>query len=204
MPCIGTYLHIIRLLSYKDTELAPSIGQQSQPSIQLGCLWFVNMERTHWHKGRTTTINIFPEDAPKSFLNTSDGRLLSDHQQDGSAACVETSQEEDVLPLSTGRVRVMMVRRGDGRSAFEPDLCSSNGEKPTISDEEVSHRAGPAAMKWGRSSLRKNLRWHGKHVYHSLLLLILQWLYFISKMNWTAFTKQDFSLRLKRLFLIGP
>lgn len=41
----------------------------------------------------------------------------------------ETRREEDVLPPLTGRMRVMTVRRGDGRSAFDPDLCSHDGVK---------------------------------------------------------------------------
>lgn len=179
LASIGPYLHIIRLLSYKDTAFAPTIGQHIHPSIQLGCLWILNIERTHWHKGRTTSINIFPRDALKSFTSTSDGRMLSDHQQDGSADCVETPQEEHVLLLLTGRVRVMMVHRGDGRSAFQPDLCSHNGETPTISNEEVSCWAGAPAIKWGQSSLWKYLHWHGEHTckYHNRFFLTLQWWY---------------------------
>lgn len=84
--------------------------------------------------------------------NTSDDPLLSDHQHDGSPNSGETPQEEDALPLLTGRVRVMMAQRGDDRSAFEPDLCSHNGEKPTISNEGVmlsrcsSHEVRPLYM----------------------------------------------------------
>lgn len=116
---------------------------------------------------------------PKSFTSTSDGRMLSDHQQDGSADCVETPQEEHVLLLLPGRVRVMMVHRDDGRSAFQPDLCSHNREAPTISNKEVSCWAGAPAIKWGQSGLWKYLHWHGEHTckYHNRFFLTLQWWY---------------------------
>lgn len=50
-------------------------------------------------------------------------------------------------------MRVMMPRRSGDRSAFELDLCAHQEETPSISNGEVSHRAGAPALRSTPSAL---------------------------------------------------